>query len=277
MKKFNTLLLFWAITLTTTAQPIDIGLSFGAFTYNGDLSPASPIDMIQQMRPSIGVFGRTSFSQKTSARLAINFGSVAADDSRGPYPERQLNFRTNITELTLTGEWHALRIRHTESSFTMPYLFAGIGVYNFNPKAELDNGDLVRLQPLGTEGQGLAGYDSKYSLIQLNIPVGAGIRFILSDRWTICLEVSGRVLQTDYLDDVSATRVNYQDVFEGNGPLAAQLSNPGLNSAEPISVEYRRGSPFKDWYYQGAMLISYNFGEAIRKAFRDPVPCYSKW
>lgn len=276
----NTFTFFLIAILCSTqlfAQPIDLGINIGAMAYNGDLAPSSPTDLVQQIRPSFGIFGRTSLSQRFSVKLMLNFGTVDGDDARGPYADRGLSFESKIQEFNLTGELHLIRIRHTESSFTYPYIFGGIGLFHFNPKAKQADGNLVALQPLGTEGQGLSGYGSKYSRTQFNIPVGVGIRFIFSDRWSVSLEAGGRYLFTDYLDDVSATIVNYKEVFEGNGPLAAQLSNPNLPPNEPVDVNYKRGSASQDWYYQLGILVSYNFGEALRKAFRDPVPCFSKW
>lgn len=272
-----TLLFALFFCFETAAQPIDIGINIGAMAYNGDLSPSSPTDLIQQIRPSFGIFGRTSFSQKFSAKLGVNFGSIDADDARTLNAARGLSFQSKIVEATLTGELHLIRIRHSESSFTYPYIFAGVGGFHFNPKAKQADGKLVALQPLGTEAQGLPGYEKKYARTQLNVPFGVGIRFIVSDRWSVSLEAGARYLLTDYLDDVSATIVNYQELLKGNGVVAAQFSNPNLSPTEPIEATYRRGSPLKDWYYQTGILISYNFGDALRKAFRDPVPCFSKW
>lgn len=274
------------ITLTTIfffsfflhAQPVDIGINIGAMAYNGDLSPDSPFDMVQQIRPSFGIFGRTSFSQKFSAKLMFNFGKVDGDDVRsGRNAGRGLSFESKIQEINLTGELHLIRIRHTESSFTYPYLFAGVGLYHFNPTAQVGDSTRVALQPLGTEGQGLPGYDKKYARTQFNVPFGMGIRFIFNDRFSVSLEAGARYLLTDYLDDVSATIVNHRALYEGNGPLAAKLSNPGLSANEPLDQTYQRGSAYRDWYYQLGILVSYNFGDALRKAFRDPVPCFSKW
>lgn len=276
-KALSTLIAAFLCTILLHAQPIDIGILIGATAYNGDLAPASPFDMVQQIRPSFGIFGRTSFSQKASAKLMLNYGKVDGTDARSPYPERGLSFESKIFEANLTGELHLIRIRHTESSFTYPYLFAGVGMFHFNPTAKLEDGTTVKLQPLGTEGQGLPGYEKKYARTQFNVPFGMGIRFIFSDKWSVSLEAGARYLLTDYLDDVSATDVNHRELFEGNGALAAQLSNPSLAGGEPLDRTYRRGSPYKDWYYLMGILVSYNFGDALRKAFRDPVQCFSKW
>ncbi len=275
MKKYFTLLTLLFVS-QLSAQPIDIGFTIGAMAYNGDLSPRNPVDMVQQIRPAFGIFGRTSFSNRFSAKLMLNFGRVDGDDARGAYPERGYRFESSIVEANLTGELHLIRIRHTEQSFTFPYIYAGIGGFYFNPKAPLD-GVLLELQPLGTEGQGLPGYNAPYARTQVNFPLGFGLRFFVNDKWSVCLEAGGRLLLTDYLDDVSDTFVNYRVVFEGNGPQAARLSNPRLPGNEPVDLLYQRGSGARDWYYLGAILVSYNFGQALRKAFRDPVPCYSKW
>lgn len=275
----TTTYLLFALLLSArvAAQPIDIGLNIGAMAYNGDLSPYSITDQIQQIRSSIGIFARTSLSQKFSAKLSINYGSIDGDDARTLNASRGLSFVSKIVEANVTGELHLIRIRHTESSFTYPYIFGGIGVFHFNPKAKQADGTLVALQPLGTEGQGLPGYEKKYARTQFNIPFGVGIRFILSDRWSVSLEAGARYLRTDYIDDVSATSVSYLELLKGNGPTAAQFSNPQISPTEPVDLNYRRGSPLQDWYYQTGILVAYNFGDALRKAFRDPVPCFSKW
>ena len=93
--------------------------------------------------------------------------------------------------------------------------------------------------------------------------MGAGLKFIINETWTIGVEFGGRALSTDYLDDVSDVRVNYDQLLEGNGPLAARLSNPSVT--EPTNgLIYTRGSPFDDWYYIGTMTLSYHFGENRR-------------
>ena len=47
-------------------------------------------------------------------------------------------------------------VKGTKSSRVGFYLFAGVGGFYFDPKAQFQN-TWVRLKPLGTEGQGLEG------------------------------------------------------------------------------------------------------------------------
>ena len=266
--------LFFVCHLPLRAQVIDIGLNFGAMFYNGDLSASDVRQMIQETRPAFGLFCRLVNSRQFSTRFNLNFGSIQGDDARTANEARGLSFESGIWEFNVIGEWHSLRVRHTEHSSTFPYLFGGVGFFHFNPKADV-NGELVELQPLGTEGQGLPSYPDAYNRLQLNVPFGAGIK-VVNRKVTVGFEMGARFLLTDYLDDVSSTLVNHRDVFEGNGSLAAQLSNPNLGGQEGIDQVYRRGSERRDWYYMMNITLSYNFGQALHKIFSDPVPC-PKW
>ncbi|MCG8332089.1 MAG: DUF6089 family protein [Chitinophagales bacterium] len=256
------------------SQVIDIGLNFGASFYNGDLAPSDFRQMLQMTKPAVGIFCRLANSQQFSTRINLNYASVFGDDIlHGREAYRQLAFETKIVEFNVIGEWHSIRIRHSEYSATFPYLYGGIGVFHFNPKREVD-GELIELQPLGTEGQGLSGYESPYNRTQFNLPIGMGIKFVVRNV-TFGFEAGGRYLFTDYLDDVSGTEVNHRDVFIGNSPLAAELSNPILGGDEGINQDYRRGSNADDWYYIMNITLSYNFGKSIHKLLSNPVPCFN--
>ncbi len=257
--------------LPLRSQVIDIGLNFGAMFYSGDLATSDLRQMVQETRPAFGMFCRLVHSRQFSTRFNLNFGAVQGDDARTPNASRGLSFESGIWEFNLIGEWHSIRVRHTEYSFTFPYVFGGVGFFHFNPKAEVD-GELVELQPLGTEGQGLPSYEGKYNRMQPNFPIGAGIK-VINRKFTVGFEAGARYLFTDYLDDVGGTVVNHREIFEGNGPLAARLSNPKLGGDEGVDQNYQRGGELKDWYYMMNVTLSFNFGQAINKMLRDPVPC----
>ncbi|NRA50422.1 MAG: hypothetical protein HRU12_14920 [Phaeodactylibacter sp.] len=270
-KQVLTVLLFFSCSFVLHAQFIDIGFTFGGMFYSGDISPSDPRAMIQEMRPAGGVFCRLSSSNMFSTRFSLNFGSVQGDDARNNRELRGLNFRTNITEFSVIGEWHSWRVRHTEYSFTFPYLFGGVGLLHFNPRTFVD-GEWIELQPLGTEGQGIPGYEQPYNLTQFQAPMGAGVKFI-TRKFTFGFEFGARFLLTDYLDDVTGTEVNHRDIFIDNGPLAARLSRPALGGEQGVNQSYRRGVTSRDWYYMMNITVSYNFGEGLNKMLSDPVPC----
>ncbi len=76
----------------------------------------------------------------------------------------------------------------TKTRFTT-YLYGGIAVFHFNPWAYDNDGNKIHLQPLSTEGQGVAAFPSqkKYKLTQLALPFGAGIKYAVSDKVNMVL------------------------------------------------------------------------------------------
>ncbi|NJL11605.1 MAG: hypothetical protein HC913_00340 [Microscillaceae bacterium] len=95
------------------------------------------------------------------------------------------------------------------------------------------------LRPLRTEGQGLsrqfgpdAGtqYDSQYSLIQMAVPLGYGVRFRLSDRLDLSFEMAFRLLFFDHIDDVGG---RYPDIRDLESDLARTMYD---RSAESVGV-----------------------------------------
>lgn len=258
MKRILILLLPLAFNFSY-AQTVDFGGFAGVTMYSGDLTPDELGVYFTEMHPGGGLFTRVNFSNRFSGRLAINYGRVTGDDNKYERNAgRRLSFRTDIVEVNLTGELHLFTLgnRNAGGSLVIPFVFGGVGLFKFNPQT-LDNDQWVDLQPIGTEAQGVPGYDDPYNLIEYNIPLGLGIKFILNDTWTIGLEFGGRKLFTDYLDDVSDTVINYQDLIKGNGSQAARLSNPRIVDQD-ADVTYFRGSPFKDWYYMGGLTVAYN-------------------
>lgn len=265
-KTFSSLcLLLFASSVVVTAQKTEIGFLGGVSLYNGDLAPRKNIDYLDQLNPAFGIFGRVNINPYISVRAGLTQAKVTGDDINS-YPDRGLNFRSNITELAVTGEFSPFQLGGQRAKVvTSPYLYGGVAVYRFNPQTLYDN-NWIDLRPLGTEGQGLPGYEAPYSLTQIAVPLGAGIKFTFRQAWTLGLEFGARKLFNDYLDDVTAAQVNYLDVLTGNGTLAATLSNPSIK--EPADATYARGGKFQDWYYVGGVTLSFRLSETRSRSGR---------
>lgn len=196
------------------------------------------------------------------------WGSVSGDDALTEEPfrrNRNLNFRSPIFELNCTfeasilsqkeGGLYRLRgIKKSPSYEVSAYAFAGIGVFHFNPKGELD-GRWIALQPLGTEGQGISPARSKYSLTQVCIPVGFGFRYFFTRRMGVGLEYGIRKTFTDYIDDVSKTYYDKAAIAAANGPEAALLSDKSLGIHENQTLtDQQRGDPRDNDAYMFAVF-----------------------
>ncbi len=192
------------------------------------------------------------------------------DNSGGRY-QRNLSFRSSIFEVSLVGEIHPRYFKQYRSNEQLPrispYLLGGIGYFAFNPQAKYD-GAWVDLRPLSTEGQGFAEYPNRkaYKLQQVNFPVGAGFRYKVSTLINLNMECVYRILNTDYLDDVSSTYINknlYASYFSGEQltrALALQDRQTEISGGQPANPNDMRGNASKnDAYFSFNFKIGFQF------------------
>ncbi len=192
------------------AQYSEVGIAVGASAYEGDLTSTQFGAAFRHPRVALGAFYRYNAMDFVSVKLGFTYGTLAGDDSKSgdAYQRgRNLHFKSSVMELALTGEFNILGYQpyNLDRPFS-PYVFGGIAVFRFNPKA-LYQDEWIALQPLGTEGQGLSEYPERkmYNLTSFAIPCGVGAKYALNDTWNVGFEAGIRFTFTDYLDDVSTT------------------------------------------------------------------------
>ncbi|MEL7004428.1 MAG: DUF6089 family protein, partial [Bacteroidota bacterium] len=244
-----------------------IAVGVNAFNYFGDLAPLSRTAStdLGLTRSGFGVTFGHRFGPRYTLRGSLNYGTIRGDDFDSADPTdsdarfryvRNLQFRNRITELAVTGMFDLFK---NESSYISrvqftPYIFFGAAVFIHNPQALVpeglglpDEGSWVDLEPLGTEGQysnldvddANFGIDT-YSLFQIAIPVGIGIRYRLNQILDLSLEAGVRYTWTDYLDDVSASYVD-PGVFQGSdAALARALSDRSQEATAAVSGDQRQ-------------------------------------
>lgn len=207
-----------------------------------------------------------------SFRLQLTAGSVSAADSliRGGDAsanfriQRNLHFKSRITEMQGLFCWEPLTSFGNRSISWSPYLIAGIGIFRFNPKAVWNN-QWIALQPLRTEGQGFDEYPERrvYKLTQIQFPAGLGVRYEISARLAFRIEYVYRFLTTDYLDDVSTnyvTPISFgRNLDPSTAELARRLSDRRYRGNDrPVSPNAQRGNPgSKDSYFSCTAGLGY--------------------
>jgi Outer membrane protein beta-barrel domain len=235
----------------------------GGMNYSGDLQEKAITAGQMRLGGTVGV------TYQARPHLAGNFsftlGSIGATDAKnGPrWVYRNLSFKTVIFEASVTAEYDFINIdQPDDQSFAdmnpkrvTPYIFAGLGLFHFNPYTYDLSGKKVYLQPLGTEGQ-VTGY----ALWQASFPIGVGVRYALSNTVMLSGEFNFRKTLTDYLDDVSHHQ--YADTTEllaTHGQEAASLSYRADEIANtPYKFYGYRGNPDKkDVYYSFMIKFSY--------------------
>jgi hypothetical protein len=245
------------------AQYLEGGLFVGASNYAGDLVDNKIGVEYNEAHLAGGVLLRYNINDWVAVRGSFTYGQISGSDANAASAGRQqrnLSFRSDIYEFAIIPEFNIMGFNPYDRYYS-PYVFIGLGIFNFNPEAEF-NGQWYDLQPLGTEGQGLSGRPSQYNLTQLAIPMGVGFKYAIDEYWTVGFEISSRYTMTDYLDDVSTTYVDRDDLLQARGEIAANLGNRTGEylGTEPVNTPgANRGSVNSDWYTWTGFTITYSF------------------
>ena len=223
----STIALFNLIT-TSKAQfrysdsYLEAGIMGGIMSYSGELT--NSIMDFKHIRLAGAILGRYNLNPFLSFRLQLTAGSVSGDDKDAKELRNQirnLHFKSKITEGSLNVELNLLGFhpRGHERLFS-PYVFVGIGIFSFNPKARFfdpasgSGEDWRPLRDFRTEGQVDAFPDLKlYARTQVFVPAGVGFKLALNSHISIGMEIGFRKTFTDYIDDVSNTYM-YDPLFD---------------------------------------------------------------
>src|SRR5689334_10172054 len=128
----------------------------GVSAYNGDLTQ-QPFS-VKRLNPAIAfnVKYNTGYFLNISPGIQLEKVSANDKDNKSPFLKaRNLNFKSNIVEFNLSFEFVLLDPEIYES---YPYLFAGVGIFHFNPYTYDDENVKTYLHPLSTEGEGLPDF-----------------------------------------------------------------------------------------------------------------------
>ena len=244
------------------SQKIEAGLGIGGLVYWGDLSPDAPLKNFNNLRFGAQGFIRSDVTRRLNLRFNFLVGGLAGDDAHSngeSRKSRNLSFKSMVKEFSVLAEYSFLNwhLRHLEDGLSF-YVAGGVSLLQFNPKAEYQ-GITYELQPLGTEGQGIPGFADNYSLLTFGIPFGGGMKIKLTENLSINPEIMVKFTFSDYIDDISGSYVNYNELRSGNGELAAIFGNRQgeyLGQSEPVFLPTgsQRGGPNSDDLYFVGMV-----------------------
>ena len=278
----------------------EVGFNFGPSFFLGDLGGNSGkgtnslkdlnFEFTKLMK---GVFVTMYPVKWAGLRLAADLTYLEGDDAiitttgidELYRKQRNLNFRTNVWEAYLAAEIFPTMLFRRNSEYEprlRPYVLGGVGVFHFNPQGSLSdaagNKTWYNLQPLRTEGQGMAEYpDSKpYKLTQLNIPFGGGIKYYASERINVSMEVLYRKTFTDYIDDVSKKYIdaaNYPKYLPAaEADIATRISDKNIPIFYPGMGRFPAGTQRGDTkdgdtYFSIVLKAGIRLGPIYENAF----------
>lgn len=233
-------------------------------------------------------------------RLALNYGNVGGSDAiitdkggdENTRKNRNLDFRSVIVEGYLAAEIYPTVFLENDPTDVQgrlrPYGLLGIGVFHFNPQgtytdSATGNQSWVDLRPLHTEGEGFVEYPGRkvYALTQINIPMGVGIKYYITEDINIAFEIVHRKTFTDYIDDVSTTYVDPSLFSKYLSPAQAQMATEMANKS---SLKYtpnsgynpgsKRGDPSqKDAYFTAGFKLGIRLANRSQTEWRNSTHC----
>ncbi len=188
---FLSIVAFLAISTKTKGQgKLGVFIGGGTMFYEGDLKE-KPWPHPLTMRWTLDAGLHWQISRWFGLQLNYTVGEVLGDDKYAASRAKRLRglrFQSYVHEIGLRGTFDILP---NDKFKFLPYLTAGVGAINFEPKR-----DGVKLRPLETEGV-------TYSNWQVSFPTGLGIKYQINCRWALKGEIMYHWMLTDYLDDVS--------------------------------------------------------------------------
>lgn len=247
-------------------QQGEFGITAGAAHYFGDINTRGSIN---RPKPALGIFFRKQFNNYLGLRVSAHYAQLGYSDiySKNTFQQRRnLSFNTNIWELALHGDFNFFKFMPGNPDYLFtPYVTLGVGLFSYDPYALLD-GKKVFLRPLGTEGQNRNYLGRKpYNTMALCFPIGAGIKYNLTEKVNLSFEISHRLTATDYLDDVSTTYAGaalFDNLPNGQPGTARLLQDRSyeIDPASPLGIQGRqRGwSKQRDQYIFAEIGISFN-------------------
>lgn len=273
---------------------VEVGINVGPSFFLGDLggNRGKGTTFIKDLNLSLtkvmkGAFVTFYPNEWLGIRVAGELGKLEGEDkiidTKGVdelwRKQRNLDFRSNISEAYIAGEIFPLMILNSDHEDykprLSPYGVIGIGVFHFNPQGSLTdaNGNKTwyDLKPLHTEGEGFPEYPNRknYALTQVNIPLGLGAKFYLSERVNFSLEVLHRKTFTDYIDDVSTQYID-PALFDKylspqNAAIARRIHDKVIGIVTPSVTRQapgvQRGNPNQnDAYFSVFLKVAVRLG-----------------
>lgn len=181
----------------TLAQKAEVGGGIGTLNYSGDLVRFYNLGYSQ---PALTLFYRHNISSVVSFRAGLTGGKLTASDRNHPIDafasQRGYSFNISLIELGTTFEYHFLDWKDSKRKLRFtPYLTSGLVMFGIS---------------------GVPSKNAEYSNVQIAIPLGGGLKYVLNPNWYIAFEVVFRKTFFDYLDNISDNDPSLKNYQYGN-------------------------------------------------------------
>ena len=244
-------------------RPWIASVGTGSANYYGDL--INPGKLFQDTKFNVELGLEYRFDPRFSIRGALTYFQLQGNDESADNESRErrnLNFKSNNLELSgvVVIQLFEESGRYYQRPTINANIFIGLAALYFEPRTDIpatdyngnafpDAGKMTSLRQYRTELV-------QYSPVTLAIPLGVGVKFMISPFFNIGINGGYRFTFTDYLDDIST---EHPGPAAFTDPLAQALSDrrPEIGLA-PRAAGTRRGNPDKkDGYFMLSIRLDY--------------------
>jgi hypothetical protein len=201
----------FAILVQAQISPLpkwEFGLSAGPFIYQGDLAP-SVAGSFKLVSAGGALSASRILNRSFSLRTGLTLAELRGDDRKYGHDRwrqaRALRFRTTVFEVSEEIVYDIFGNNDRQLRWS-PYIFAGIGYSFLKVRRDASRFDSTYF----ANNQGAAiisglkadlAHDPPRGV--LVVPVGVGVRYVITPAWSVNLEAAYRFSETDYLDGFS--------------------------------------------------------------------------
>ncbi|WP_205500532.1 type IX secretion system protein PorG [Rufibacter psychrotolerans] len=212
---------FFSLSATAqqqTGQPrstSELGIGIGGIVYKGEVAPRY---RLQSNRPALNLFFKKDISNALAWRVGLLVGRIKAEDAQEKTSSfakdlplaiyRKAAVTSSVLELSGGIDYNFLDYYdfRREVRWT-PYFTVNVAGVLYNNKTTAVNPEII--YPAGS------GKNEAYrTAVTLAVPVGAGVKYALSEHWNLGFEAGVRVLLTDEFDNLSSQNEQVMNKYD---------------------------------------------------------------
>ena len=240
-------------------------------TSNGTDGPS--FKLMKENSFSLNVGYKYKLSERFSLRLAGIYSKLQGTDMKSKNPThvyRGFAFRSNNFDINANIDFYFIKEKEVAGKLRFgqrwsSYIFAGAGLLTYNPRwdgdtrtygaATVKNGAYLR--DIHTE------WGDKYHKVTLSVPMGLGLKFLITKKLYLGAEYAVRLTTSDHIDDLHWAYRIEDDAQRALAPAGA------------VDGAKRGGNEHYDYY---ATLL-FNFGIKFGGSGSAPLQFYHrpKW
>lgn len=240
---FISTVMLCALSATAQQGKYEVGILGGAFVYQGDLSPR-PTGSLKTIATGAGIFASKRLSQALWLKASFTKATLKGNEHKYATPaysqQRALQFTGKVNELTASLSYHFLGDNSKDGDpLFSPYVSAGAGISFVKINRDYSR---FNYEYFGSDANVISGLNADIAQAMPRaitvLPIGAGLRYKISQTLQLQAEGLYRFTFTDYLDGFSKVANSAKNDSYYGGTIGIVYRFAGKNSSSCPVIKY---------------------------------------